>query len=193
MIFSPHGIKKQDADKNVQPGNEGFNRNAYRSPAVYLIEGQSMDAIWGVRSLGIDPLTGEEMFRDRFGNNTFQWSTADQIIVGDKNPALNGTLGLNAGYKGFSLSVACTYRYGGDIYNSTLIERIENITGMDNLDKRILESWQKPGDIAQYRVLTLTGGTTDIHTRPTSRFVQKIMSCMYPRSISATILLGNAG
>jgi hypothetical protein len=113
------------------------------------------------------------MFRDRFGNNTFQWSTADQIIIGDKNPALNGTLGLNAGYKGFSLSVACTYRYGGDLYNTTLIERIENVTGMDNLDKRILESWRKPGDIAQFRVLTLTGGTTDIDTRPTSRFVQR--------------------
>ena len=165
--------QKQDADKNVQPGTEGFNRDAYRSPAVYLIEGQSMDAIWGVRSLGIDPLTGEEMFRDRFGNNTFQWSTADQTIIGDKNPKLNGTLGLNAGYNGFSLSVACTYRYGGYLYNSTLIERIENISGMDNLDKRILESWRKPGDIAQYRVLTLSAGTTDIHTRPTSRFVQK--------------------
>ncbi|RZS71033.1 TonB-linked SusC/RagA family outer membrane protein [Pseudobacter ginsenosidimutans] len=165
--------QKQDADKNINPGGTGFNRDTYRRPAVYLIEGQSMDAIWGVRSLGIDPLTGEEMFVDKDGNNTFLWSTANQTIIGDKNPTLNGTLGLNAGYKGFSLSVACTYRYGGDLYNSTLVERVENVTGMDNLDKRILESWRKPGDIAQYRVLTLTGGTSDVNTRPTSRFVQR--------------------
>ncbi|WEK33520.1 MAG: SusC/RagA family TonB-linked outer membrane protein [Candidatus Pseudobacter hemicellulosilyticus] len=165
--------EKQDADKNQSTSATTFDRSVYRRPAVYLIEGQSMNAIWGVRSLGIDPLTGQEMFLDADGKSTWTWSTANQVIIGDNTPRLNGTIGLNAGYAGFTLAVACTYRFGGDLYNTTLLERIENVTGMDNLDKRILESWRNAGDVSKYRALTLTGGTTPVYTRPTSRFVQK--------------------
>lgn len=44
--------------------------------------------------------------------------------------------------------MTASYKLGGDLYNSTLIERVENVTGFGNLDKRVAQTWTKPGDHA---------------------------------------------
>lgn len=143
-------------------------------PATLYYEGCSMTAIWGVRSLGIDPATGQEMFLTKDGETTFTWSSVDQVVIGDTEPDLSGTLGLSAGYKGFSFSLSASYKFGGELYNSDLVARMENITGWENLDRRLYDAWQKPGDVAPYRVLVTQymGSTTQL-TKPTSRFVQE--------------------
>ena len=92
---------------------------------------------------------------------------------------MSGTIGINAGYKGFTLSVACSYKLGGDLYNSSLIARMENVNGYENLDRRILKAWQKPGDISPYKATIINGDAENGFTKPTSRFVQKTMNCMY--------------
>ncbi len=145
--------------------------NKYTKPATLYYEGCSMTAIWGVRSLGIDPATGQEMFLTKDGERTYTWSSADQVVVGDTQPKMSGTIGLNGGYKGFTFSVACSYKFGGDLYNSDLIARVENISGYDNCDRRILKAWQKVGDVAPYKVSVNT--SSQVYTKPTSRFVQK--------------------
>lgn len=144
-------------------------------PATKYYEGCSMTAIWGVRSLGIDPMSGKEMFLDKDGNLTYDWSSDDQVVIGDSNPKLRGTVGLSAGWKGFTLSLTASYKLGGDLYNSTLIERVENVTGFGNLDKRVAQTWTKPGDRAPYKKIEMRQNPSDSGetTRPTSRFVQK--------------------
>lgn len=146
--------------------------NRFTKPATLYYEGCSMTAIWGVRSLGIDPASGREMYLTKDGESDYYWSAEDQVVIGDSSPKLSGSLGLNAGYKGFSLSLACSYKFGGDLYNQTLITRVENVTGIDNLDRRILDAWQQVGDIAPYRVTVLDSRNAN-YTRPTSRFVQR--------------------
>ena len=147
--------------------------NKYTKPATLYYEGCSMTAIWGMRSLGIDPATGQEMFLTKEGKSTYTWSAAEQVVVGDQTPKLSGTTGINAGYKGFTLSVACSYKLGGDLYNSSLIARMENVNGYENLDRRILKAWQKPGDISPYKATIINGDAENGFTKPTSRFVQK--------------------
>lgn len=146
--------------------------NRFTKPATLYYEGCSMTAIWGVRSLGIDPASGREMYLTKDGESDYYWSAEDQVVIGDSSPKLSGSLGLNAGYKGFSLSLACSYKFGGDLYNQTLITRVENVTGIDNLDRRILDAWQQVGDVAPYRVTVLDSRNAN-YTRPTSRFVQR--------------------
>lgn len=146
--------------------------NRFTKPATLYYEGCSMTAIWGVRSLGIDPASGREMYLTKDGESDYYWSAEDQVVIGDSSPKLSGSLGLNAGYKGFSLSLACSYKFGGDLYNQTLITRVENVTGIDNLDRRILDAWQQIGDVAPYRVTVLDSRNAN-YTRPTSRFVQR--------------------
>lgn len=176
----------EDADKDLNwrfstgtPSAEDAALYMQRTtrPATKFYEGCSMTAIWGVRSLGIDPMTGNEIYLDKDDNITYSWNVDDQMVIGDSNPKWRGTLGLNAGYMGFTCSLVASYRWGGDIYNTTLIDRVENVTGYGNMDKRVFDTWTQPGDHSPYRqVLMLETPTTMMgftSTKPTSRFVQK--------------------
>ena len=177
-IFKSHNDTENAAKDEIINSNSGTNEEyeerveKYTKPSTLYYEGQSMTAIWGMKSLGIDPMTGEEWYLDKAGNRTQLWSSDQQVVIGDTQDKLRGTIGLSAGFKGFTLSMTCSYKFGGDIYNSTLISRVENVTLRDNLDKRILNSWRKVGDEAPYKAAKSYDGAIN-YTKPTSRFIQK--------------------
>lgn len=143
-------------------------------PFTQYVEGGSQTSIWGVPSLGIDPATGEEIFIRPDGSITNTWNTNDQVVLGDTEPKIQGTFGLNATYKNLSLYMTFMYEAGGQIYNSTLRDKVEDVNVYtSNVDKRVFsERWQEPGDKARYRKLTSGVGGSIMRTRPTSRFVE---------------------
>ena len=157
-----------DALKNY---NSEQDANSTKSPIIRYEEGQSMTAIWAVRSLGIDPATGKEMFLKKDGvTTTYDYTTDDYIIAGDSNPILHGTFGLNGEWKGLGLSLLFSYQWGGDYYNQTLVDRVENANVAYNVDSRIFsDTWQSAGDIAKYKHISSTPTTTYASTR----FVQR--------------------
>lgn len=167
-------IDYNNGDQHTQAEADAYIKKTTR-PATKYYEGCSMTAIWGVRSLGIDPMTGKEMFLDKNGNVTYTWNSDDQVVIGDTNPKLQGSLCISAGWAGWTLSVVASYKMGGDLYNSTLVEKVENITGFGNLDKRVSEVWVKPGDHSKYKGVEMKQSPIDLPdtTRPTSRFVQR--------------------
>jgi hypothetical protein len=61
-------------------------------PQPRYINGQSLSGIWAVRSLGIDPATGQEKFLKANGTETFTWDAADKILAGDLSPKWSGSL-----------------------------------------------------------------------------------------------------
>ena len=67
----------------------------------------SMNAIWAVRSLGIDPATGREIYLTKDGVSTYEYRAEDMVVCGDNLPKLRGSFGINLGYKGFGLNVMC--------------------------------------------------------------------------------------
>ena len=164
-------------DKDVVPTEADLLawRTSVTRPATKYYEGCSMTAIWAVRSVGIDPISGNEMYLDKNGNPTFTYSTDDQVVCGDTNPKVRGNVGMSAGWKGFSMSLSATYKLGGDMYNYTLIDRVENVTGFGNLDRRVAQTWNAVGDNALYRRIDMASSPleTPQTTKPTSRFVQK--------------------
>lgn len=157
-----------DALKNY---NSEQDANATKSPIIRYEEGQSMTAIWAVRSLGIDPATGKEMFLKKDGmTTTYDYTTDDYIIAGDSNPLVHGTFGFNGEWKGIGLNMLFSYQFGGDYYNQTLVDRVENANVAYNVDKRIFtETWQKEGDLALYKHISSNPTTTYASTR----FVQQ--------------------
>ena len=164
MEFYREELKNQDLYKNALANAE------YAIPIPQYSEGQSLTSIWAVRSLGIDPTTGEELFLNRDGSITDKWDPAQEVVVGNTEPKLNGSIGLNATYKNWSLFAAFQYEFGGQEYNQTLVNRVENadIKG-GNVDLRVLtDRWQKPGDVAQFKNIA----NSNLTTLPTSRFVQ---------------------
>ena len=134
-------------------------------------EGGSNTAKYGMKSLGIDPANGKEMFLKKDGTITYTWSGDEMVIIGDTEPDAQGSFGFNVRYKNLSLFASFMYKFGGDAYNSTLVTKVENakIYG-ENVDKRVLKQrWQKPGDNAKYKDIRNQDG----YTKPTSRFMQK--------------------
>ena len=140
------------------------------SPIIRYEEGQSMTAIWAVRSLGIDPATGREMFLKKDGTTTYTYTTDDYIIAGDSNPKVHGTLGFNGEYRGIGLNLLFSYQMGGDYYNQTLVDRVENVNIANNVDRRVFsDTWNAAGDVALYKHISSTPTTTYASTR----FVQR--------------------
>ena len=140
------------------------------SPIIRYEEGQSMSAIWAVPSLGIDPATGRELFRKKDGTTTYTYTTDDYVIAGDATPKVHGTLGLNGEVRGIGLSLLFSYQMGGDYYNQTLVDRVENVNIANNVDRRVFsDTWNAAGDIALYKRISSTPTTTYASTR----FVQR--------------------
>src|SRR5690606_27416129 len=127
-------------------------------------------AIYAMRSLGINPADGKEIYLTKDGTPTYQWSQHDHVVVGDTEPDVRGSLGFNLSYKDFFVFAGFIYEYGGEMYNSTLVSKVENANILQNVDRRVFEDrWQKPGDITHLKDIR----DWNITTRVSSRFVQR--------------------
>lgn len=72
-------------------------------------------------------------------------------------------------YKGLSFNAVFGYRMGGYIYNSTLVDKVENVDPWYNADKRVFyDRWKEPGDVAYFK-----GVDDRTKTKASSRFVMK--------------------
>ncbi len=173
--------------------NEEISKEAEEGAAnVFLFqEGESMNTIYAVRSLGIDPGTGKEIFLTKEGEKTFTWSADDQVPVGVDEPILEGYIGSNFRYKGWEIGATFNYSFGADRYNYTLHEKIENVDYMVNNDRRALtERWKQPGDVARYKAIN-----DNSVTQSTSRFVQRerllsLTSLRVSYTVPASVLRG---
>lgn len=132
-------------------------------------EGGSMTSLFGMQSLGIDPQTGQEVFMDRAGNIVYNWSASQQRILGNTESKAQGAFGVNVRYKNLTFFASFSYQFGGQTYNQTLVDNVENADiSNNNVDKRVLtDRWQKPGDVTPLKDIKDTKVTY-----PSSRFVQ---------------------
>ena len=138
--------------------DEEYDSSSATSVPVRYEEGQSMSTIWVVKSLGIDPQTGKEVFVKKDGSLTY----------GDTRPKVSGNFGINMEYHGFGLNAGFTWRLGGQMYNTTLLDKVENADVHYNVDRRVFTGrWSEPGQVARFKSIT-----DDSETKPTSRFVE---------------------
>lgn len=145
------------------------------TPNKVIREGESQHTIYAVQSLGIDPSTGNEVFRKKNGELTHTWSAADRVACGISQPKFRGTLSSMIRWKDFTANVVFGYRFGGQIYNSTLANRIENADKHYNVDERVFrDRWQQKDDRTFFK-----GLNNETITNATTRFVQdeRTLSC----------------
>ncbi len=132
-------------------------------------EGRPQNGIYVVRSLGIDPSNGKEIYLDKNGNRTDIWKASDKVYVGQSDPRYRGIASTMFMWKGLTFNLSMGFHWGGKVYNQTIVDRVEvdRTTLMaQNVDARALyERWQKPGDVVAFK------GYNGIETRATSRFV----------------------
>ena len=170
-------IEIAESLKNYNDKVDGFyddyeyNNNdiKYTKPFLKYEEGGSLTSIFGMQSLGINPATGQEIYRDRHNNIVYDWESSQQAILGNTEAKGQGNFGLNARYKNISLYASFSYEFGGQRYNNTLVDYVENVDiENSNADKRVLtDRWKKPGDISPLKDIA-----DNSRTRSSSRFVQ---------------------
>mgnify|MGYP003054900013 CR=1 FL=1 len=145
----------------------GKGRNTQR-----YYDGADPDDIWAVKSVGIDPSNGKELFYAKDGSYTYDFSYDEEVICGNTRPDVEGILGTSLNWKGFSVNLNFRYQMGADVFNEALYSKVENISRSDlnkNQDRRALyERWQKEGDVVRFKDIASAEATP-----MSSRFVQR--------------------
>ena len=148
-----------------------LNASGKGENTVRYYDGADPDDIWAVRSAGIDPSNGKELFYAKDGGYTYDFTYDDEVICGNTRPDVEGVIGTSLNWKGFSVSLNFRYQMGADVFNEALYNKVENISRSDlnkNQDKRALyERWQEVGDIVHFKDIASAASTP-----MSSRFVQ---------------------
>ncbi len=159
-----YNFRHQKAEyRNIGNSLDQFNEQNKNNSLVRYYDGGSPTSLWAVRSLGINPSDGREVFLTKDGKYTFEYDVEDEVIVGNSEPKLEGVVGSVLYYKGFSFSVYLRYSLGADVFTRSTWTKVENISKEQlkyNQDKRALyDRWQKPGDKAKFKGISLTEST----------------------------------
>ena len=106
--------------------------------------GKPLSGFYGYISDGVDPETGELMYRDV--NKDGIVSSSDRTFIGDPNADFTFGLTNTFSYKGFSLNILLQGSYGNDIFNASRIET-EGMYDAKNQSTKVLKRWKIPGQI----------------------------------------------
>ncbi|HBG42671.1 SusC/RagA family TonB-linked outer membrane protein [Limibacterium fermenti] len=151
-------LELSDAIKKIMSDSEKEN---YTNSVLYMYkEGYSLDEIYVIPSVGIDPESGNRLYLNEDGSIVTTSSYVKKIAVGNSQPKYNGRLGTNFRWKGLLIDLGFGYRLGGKKLNNTLLTKVENADIKWNQDKRVMQlRWRQPGDVAAYKNLASTEPT----------------------------------
>lgn len=106
--------------------------------------GMPLGSFYGYISDGVNPETGELIYRDVTEDGLV--SASDRTYIGDPNPDFTYGLTNTFKWKGFSLSVLIQGSVGNDIYNVSKMETQGMYDGK-NQTTAVLDRWRVPGQI----------------------------------------------
>jgi len=106
--------------------------------------GRSLGGFYGYISDGVDPETGELMYRDLNGDGRI--SSTDRTYIGDPNPKFIYGMTNTFSWKNLSLSIFLQGTYGNDIFNASKMET-EGMYDLKNQSVDVLNRWERPGQI----------------------------------------------
>lgn len=125
----------------------------------YIIkEGETLKSFYTASAAGVDPATGQQLYwvwdTDDSGKRGEKYISSDQTkaanckeIQGSRIPDIYGSIGNEFRYKGFDLSILCTYSFGGKIldgvYRTLLYGNYVGQAKSANLER----AWKQAGDI----------------------------------------------
>ena len=106
--------------------------------------GRPLGGFYGYISDGVDPETGNLIYRDL--NEDGKISTSDRTYIGDPNPDFIYGLTNTFTWKDLSLSIFIQGSYGNDIFNVSRMET-EGMYDGKNQSTEVLKRWRIPGQI----------------------------------------------
>jgi len=111
-------------------------------PIVRSIPGRPLGGFYGYISDGVDPETGDLMYRD--SDESGKPNSTDVTFIGDPNPLFFYGLTNTFSYKNWNLSIFIQGTYGNDIFNASKMDT-EGMFDMKNQSVNVLNRWRTPG------------------------------------------------
>lgn len=106
--------------------------------------GRPLGGFYGYISDGVDPETGELMYRDI--NEDGKITASDKTYIGDPNPLFTYGLTNSFSYKGFNLNVFIQGSVGNDVFNASMGDT-QGMYDLKNQSTEVLRRWRTPGQI----------------------------------------------
>lgn len=132
--------------------------------AVVLKEGLPLGTFFGYISEGVNPETGDIIYRDL--NNNGSIDPGDRTTIGCAQPDFIYGMTNTFSYKGFSLSLFIQGSQGNDIFNATRIDT-EGMIDFRNQSTSVLDRWKRPGMITD---IPRVGNIENVHN--STRFIE---------------------
>jgi TonB-linked SusC/RagA family outer membrane protein len=107
-------------------------------------EGLPLGSFFGYISDGVDPATGNLIFRDINNNGIFD--PGDRTVIGNGQPDFIFGLNNHFSFNRFDLNIFFQGSFGNDIFNATRID-LEGMFDSKNQSVNVLRRWKQPGDI----------------------------------------------
>ena len=141
MSFNRNKLTKLELQKVYYDGrtSDYVNEQVVRNEP-----GRPLGGFYGYISDGVDPETGELMYRDL--NNDGKITSSDRTYIGDPNPDFTFGLTNTFFFKGFSLNIFLQGSYGNDIFNASKMEMMGMYDGKNQITD-VLRRWVIPGQI----------------------------------------------
>ena len=167
----------------------------YTRDWVILKQGYSMNSFWLYHQLYVDPKTGASVFEGQDANGAV--TADDRKIYANAYPKVYGGITNTFQYKNFDLAVLFTFQSGNKSVNLNRYFRERNPSS-GGVNAKVLQRWQKAGDITDVPRLTSVGNNYTIDQN--SRYLEdasflrlKDLTLGYnlPRSILSRLNLTN--
>jgi TonB-dependent starch-binding outer membrane protein SusC len=141
ISFNHNNIEKFTLQKVFYYGQTSEATSEY---IVRMVPGKPLSQFYGYISDGVDPETGNLIYRDI--NKDGKVNLSDKTYIGDPNPDFIYGLTNTFSYKGITLNIFLQGSQGNDIYNSSRMET-EGMYDAKNQSTRVLDRWRRPGQV----------------------------------------------
>lgn len=116
-----------------------------------IIVGNDVNAIYGIRSAGVDPYNGKPLWFMPDGSITddarLAANLANRVVIGNRTPRLFGGWQNNLRWRQFQLSTMVNYSMGSHIIVNNLSFTDGRQISFNNQSINQLDRWQQSGDI----------------------------------------------
>lgn len=106
--------------------------------------GRPLGGFYGYISDGVDPETGELMYRDI--NEDGKITASDKTYIGDPNPLFTYGMTNTFSYKNFNLNIFLQGSVGNDIFNASKGDT-QGMYDLKNQSTKVLQRWRTPGQV----------------------------------------------
>lgn len=122
--------------------NEAFTAGIRQINRVEV--GQPIGAFYALKFLGVDPATGDAIYKDANGDGSI--TPDDRVIVGSPHPDFTGGFRNTFALGNFDLTGFMQFSHGNKVFNAMRVYSGNGGYNYDNQFADQLDRWQQPGD-----------------------------------------------